>query len=789
MPEPYGIETAGSFGTGNAYVIVTVGTTDFTLIGAVDNRIGVVFEATGTGLGTGTAHRLNSQLGRIGGKLLADNLLRDGIDLAFKNTAYDTPVLYLKIDPEVKDTVSAGSFVLGIRYRIRTLGTTNFLLIGSLSNTVGTIFTATGAGTGTGTADRASDSITDTDAADALDPTSNQGAGSAVGFNTDTPAYDLDIDNDAKTTNVEATSQANISNIIINAAGYVSTTVGPLYISPSGHDPIINFDRMTSDDLFFSDNVIGSFADADIELNPSGTGTIELESTANITGDFNVSGSVTIDGDLTTPGSISFGDSTFTAPSTGDTLDFNTFIRQDLNPGIDNEFNLGMPNNKWGELYAPDWTNIGNLRPSRMRISDQQILDGVAMEIRPLQSNDDLILSPDTGVIRIENLTITDDVLSTAQKDLVPNNLPSRPTTTLVGFNLSGDGTSIIRRGVTTGTLQKYTMVTPYDFQNTVLAQTVSIPAGSAISSSGASFIRHVYVEENGQYLYRFASLSTGNVTIAQYYMSTPFDLTTLIWQKDRTFAHLGTGHPFWAFISPDGTKLFYGNDNILRQLDMSVPYDIATATVTSIDVAPYIIDVSLPLFFLDAGITAYSARGGDGIRFICSTPYDLKTAKITYLTLESSIFPTSGSFSQRVTLGGHSWVRTVPGSPTIYPQQTELLFQGSFQGASNVIVRYIISDFIGIIRNELNTSTPVQFASTGAGYLRFMGSNAFVIPAGDSSTRPSAPELGDTRWNTDEQYLECFDGSVYVIATGGGDEVTEELMEELGNVYSLILG
>ena len=513
MPEPYGIETAGSFGIGNVYIIVSLGNTNWNQIAGTGTfaappesedrvyKVGSVIEAVAAGAGTGTARRLNSQLGRIGGKLLADNILRDGIDLAFKNTAYDTPVLYLKVDPEVKDTVSAGSFVTGIRYRIRTLGTTNFLLIGSLSNTVGTIFTATGPGTGTGTADRASDSITDTDGADAVDPTSNQGAGSAIGFNTDTPAYDLDINNDAKTTNAEATSQANISNVIINAAGYVSTTVGPLYISPAGHDPVINFDRMTSDDLFFSDNTIGSFSNADIEFNPSGTGTVELESTTNITSDFNVSGSVTIDGNLTTPGSIAFGDSTFKAPSTGDTLDFNTFISQDLNPGIDNEFNLGSPTNKWGDLWAPDWTNISNLRPSRMRISDQQILDGVAMEIRSLQSNDDLILSPDTGVLYVEELK----------------------------------------------------------FENS--------------------------------------------------------DIT------------------------------------------------------------------------------------------------------------------------------------------------------------------------------NLNTSTPVQFASTGAGYLRFMGTNAVLIPAGDDASRPGSPELGDTRWNTDEQYLECFDGSVYVIATGGGEEVTEELMEELGNVYSLILG
>jgi hypothetical protein len=49
-------------------------------------------------------------------------------------------------------SVSAGSFVVGRTYQITTLGTTDFTLIGAASNTIGTIFTATGVGTGTGTA-------------------------------------------------------------------------------------------------------------------------------------------------------------------------------------------------------------------------------------------------------------------------------------------------------------------------------------------------------------------------------------------------------------------------------------------------------------------------------------------------------------------------------------------------------------------------------------------------------------------------------------------------------------
>lgn len=47
--------TAGAFVVGKGYTIVSVGTTDFTLIGAGASTIGVQFTATGVGAGTGTA--------------------------------------------------------------------------------------------------------------------------------------------------------------------------------------------------------------------------------------------------------------------------------------------------------------------------------------------------------------------------------------------------------------------------------------------------------------------------------------------------------------------------------------------------------------------------------------------------------------------------------------------------------------------------------------------------------------------------------------------------------------
>jgi hypothetical protein len=48
--------------------------------------------------------------------------------------------------------VTAGSFVATKQYTIRTVGNTDFTLIGAVANTVGVLFTATGSGSGTGVA-------------------------------------------------------------------------------------------------------------------------------------------------------------------------------------------------------------------------------------------------------------------------------------------------------------------------------------------------------------------------------------------------------------------------------------------------------------------------------------------------------------------------------------------------------------------------------------------------------------------------------------------------------------
>ena len=99
-------QLAGTFIPGVNYMIAFIGTTDFTLIGALSNTRGEVFTATGAGTGSGSATPLG----------LSQN---------------------------------AGYFITGEVYTIDTVGSTDFMTIGASSNTAGVIFTATGPGAGT----------------------------------------------------------------------------------------------------------------------------------------------------------------------------------------------------------------------------------------------------------------------------------------------------------------------------------------------------------------------------------------------------------------------------------------------------------------------------------------------------------------------------------------------------------------------------------------------------------------------------------------------------------------
>jgi len=261
-----------------------------------------------------------SQVGRIGGQVLSDNLLRAGIDLAF-----ETDLLYLNV-------------------------TTN-----------------------------------------------------KIGIRKSNPVYDFDINSNIKTTDLTVDTQAAIGNLRLNAPNTISTSVGSIDVYIQGSGSMFH-DRLSTASLLLDGNLISSFSNSNIVLDPNGSGTVELLSDTNITGDLGVSGNIQINGNLTGLGTLTLGDQTI------DTVTVNTDFKQDIVPGIDLTYDLGTNVKRWAEVWSPTWTSITNgawpgsgLNPSAVTISDQMTLDGVANTIFATQSNDDLRLYPDTGIVYIES--------------------------------------------------------------------------------------------------------------------------------------------------------------------------------------------------------------------------------------------------------------------------------------------------------------------------------------------------------------------------------------------------
>jgi hypothetical protein len=94
--------TAGSFVIGTEYTILTVGTTDFTLIGAASNTVGVVFTATGVGTGDGTATTNTWTSSGLNGAGLTIKTVNSGGTTPFPLSSGPTSVSYTSIPSWVK---------------------------------------------------------------------------------------------------------------------------------------------------------------------------------------------------------------------------------------------------------------------------------------------------------------------------------------------------------------------------------------------------------------------------------------------------------------------------------------------------------------------------------------------------------------------------------------------------------------------------------------------------------------------------------------------------------------
>jgi len=413
-----------------------------------------------------------SQIGRIGGQVLSDNLLRAGIDLAF-----ETDLLYLNVtDKRIGIRKSNPVYDLDVNSHIVTNGLTATATATiddirfTAPNTIGSILSPIDVYINGPTLyhDRLTTSSLEFDdnfissfsnSNILLDPngtgtlevyattniTGNLGVSGnilvpgnlrsdgivTVGdspLDTVTIAPDLtqsiipgndilyDLGSGLKrwrngySNNVDVKSGFTAGNITVSSPSTISVSSGNISINIPGSDPVSNFTgAIQTSGLSIEGNLIEGFSNQNIRFNPNGAGFINLESSTNVTGNLAVSGNTILTGDLAFLGTITIGDQTI------DTVTVNTDFTQSIIPGDDLTYALGAdPGDssprRWAQVYSPGWQNISTgawpgsgIFPLTVTISDQTSLNGVTNKISTIQSNEDILLNPDTGITYIES--------------------------------------------------------------------------------------------------------------------------------------------------------------------------------------------------------------------------------------------------------------------------------------------------------------------------------------------------------------------------------------------------
>jgi len=84
-----------------------------------------------------------------------------------------------------------------------------------------------------------------------------------------------------------------------------------------------------------------------------------------------------------------------------------------------------------------------------------------------------------------------------------------------------------------------------------------------------------------------------------------------------------------------------------------------------------------------------------------------------------------------------------------------------------------------------------LNFQQEGSGYFKIEGTNGFIVPVGSNVQRPAAAyrETGMTRYNTEQRYLEIWDGFSWVSVAGATGSISFAAAEDLAIEYVLTLG
>ena len=166
-----------------------------------------------------------------------------------------------------------------------------------------------------------------------------------VGVNNTSPQYELDVTGTARSTNLVVNTEADIANL-----NFVTNTItsgsDTLNLLPNASNAVVVQAKLQVDNLELTGSNINALGtDKSINLIPTGSGKVIVNSNMLINGNLTVTGTITADGG-TTGGTIAIGD------ANTDNVVFNADINSNIRPNANETFDLGESGQRWLNAYT-----------------------------------------------------------------------------------------------------------------------------------------------------------------------------------------------------------------------------------------------------------------------------------------------------------------------------------------------------------------------------------------------------------------------------------------------------
>lgn len=558
--------------------------------------------------------------------------------------------------------------------------------------------------------------------------------------------------------------------VSFDASGLSSTGATGLTVTTGSAVTVINKDFITTGNLKIAGNTIESLT-GDVNL-------LAASTTTNLTLNVNVAKNLDITGDFGLEGQLTLGNQSV------DTVTFAQSLNQNFEPDITETYNLGSATKVWRDIYT-----------SEANINDIRIRGNV---IETTVSNSDLELRANSaGIVNIKDSakfdqTLTVNGLTTTQSVNFIGTLNHLGAVVLLG-DKTVDGYMSVTGTFTVGSNAYFDNI---NIVNNKLFTTDS-NSNLEISAAGTGIItvptKNVSL---GQSLTVTGDISTTNVNTTNRVTAEEFYNNDILIKDNYITTTVGNNNLELRGNSGGGvfleTTKFTSNvissvDDIIIQPSTGKNLKFNT---TAAVVLPKGTTIDRPTFQqgdirFNTGTAIFE---GFGAAFGGVYSLDRQTSVIAgsteNLNFTANNILTMDITTARVRMNGLLVDNTLFDNNSVITTNNDLTFAPNGTGLNRI--ENLTFDAENI-QNDLNSVITV--AGTGIGYVKLQGTTAFVIPYGDNSERPPSPEIGATRYNVEEGYIEVYDGVTWNNSAGVGDTVTAQYMEDTSYLWNLILG